>query len=236
MNEILFFCQTIMGLVFVLLAFKAGRTWLYALIAVFYVLANIFVTKTITLFGMEATGGNVLYGAIFLSTDLLSEYYGKDAAKKGVFIGLGAVLLYLIMSQFILAYQASPNDWGAAEGMTSIFGFAPSIILASLIAYLISQLHDVWAFHFWKKKFQGNYLWVRNNLSTWVSQLLDSVVFATLAFAVFPRLFLNPDAVLPIPVVFEIIITTYFLKILVAAIDTPFIYLSRFWKPQDGSE
>lgn len=230
-NEILFFIQTIIGLLAVLLAFRMGKTWLYALIAVNYVLANIFVTKTITLFGLEATGGNVLYGAIFLSTDLLSEYYGKSAARKGVFIGLAATIFYLVMSQFMVNYTASPNDWGPAEGMESIFGFAPSIVLASVMAYLISQLHDVWAFHFWKIKFESRHLWLRNNLSTAVSQLIDSLTFAFLAFSVFPRLFMAPENILPFSVVIQIVITTYVLKLLVAAIDTPFMYLSQRFRP-----
>ncbi|MCF7822871.1 MAG: queuosine precursor transporter [Candidatus Marinimicrobia bacterium] len=232
-NELIFLIQTIMGLGVVLLAFRMGKTWLYALIAVNYVLANIFVTKTIMLFGFEATGGNVLYGAIFLSTDILSEYYGKEAARKGVFIGLGATLFYLMMSQFMLFYKASPNDWGPAAGMEAIFGFAPSIVIASVTAYLISQLHDVWAFHMWKDKFEGKYLWLRNNLSTVVSQLIDSLTFGLLAFSVFPRLFMNPDSVLPMNVVWQIVFTTYILKLLVAFIDTPFIYLSRRFQPKD---
>ncbi|MCF7807907.1 MAG: queuosine precursor transporter [Candidatus Marinimicrobia bacterium] len=232
-NEIIFIIQTLLGLAVVLAAFRMGKTWLYGLIAVNYVLANIFVTKTITLFGFEATGGNVLYGAIFLSTDLLSEYYGKEAARKGVYIGLAATLFYLVMSQFMLSYTASPNDWGPAEGMKSIFGFAPSIVLASVLAYLISQLHDVWAFHMWKEKFRGKYLWLRNNLSTVVSQLLDSLTFAFLAFSVFPRLFMDPESVLPMSVVWQIVFTTYILKLLVAGIDTPFIYLSRRLQKKD---
>jgi len=232
-NELIFFFQTILGLIVVLLAYRMGKTWLYALIAVNYVLANIFVTKTIVLFGFEATGGNVLYGAIFLTTDILSEHYGKDAARKGVFIGLGATLFYLLMSQFMLAYTASPNDWGAAAGMESIFGFAPGIVLASVIAYLISQLHDVWAFHMWKNKFKGKFLWIRNNLSTASSQLIDSVTFAILAFSVFPRLFMDPDGILPMSVVWQIVLTTYVLKLLVAVIDTPFIYFSQRIKPQE---
>ncbi len=232
-NELIFLFQTILGLVVVLLAYRMGKTWLYALIAVNYILANIFVTKTITLFGFEATGGNVLYGAIFLTTDILSEHYGKDAARKGVFIGLGATLFYLFMSQFMLAYTASPNDWGAAVGMESIFGFAPGIVLASVIAYLISQLHDVWAYHMWKDRFKGKYLWIRNNLSTGSSQLIDSLTFAILAFSVFPRLFMDPAGILPIDVVWQIVITTYILKLLVALIDTPFIYLSQKIKPND---
>ncbi len=216
----------------VLFAFRMGKTWLYALIAINYVLANIFVTKTIVLFGFEATGGNVLYGAIFLSTDILSEYYGKDAARKGVFIGLGATVFYLVMSQFMIAYDASPNDWGASAGMDAIFGFAPGIVLASLIAYLISQLHDVWAFQLWKEKFRGKHLWMRNNLSTASSQLIDSMTFAILAFAVFPRLFLDPESVLPMGVVWQIVLTTYVLKLIVAFIDTPFIYFSQRFGPK----
>lgn len=226
-NELIFFIQTILGLAIVLMAFRMGKTWLYALIAVNYVLANIFVTKTITLFGFEATGGNVLYGAIFLTTDILSEHYGKEAARKGVFIGLGATLFYLVMSQFMLGYEASANDWGPAEGMKSIFGFAPAIVMASVMAYLVSQLHDVWAFHMWKEKFKGKHLWLRNNLSTAVSQLIDSITFAILAFSVFPRLFMDPESVLPMSVVWQIVITTYVLKLLVAGIDTPFIYFSK---------
>lgn len=231
-NELIFFIQTIVGLSMVLIAFRLGKNWLYALIAVNYVLANIFVTKTIVLFGFEATGGNVLYGAIFLSTDILSEYYGKAAARKGVFIGFGATLFYLIMSQFMIGYQASPNDWGASAGMDSIFGFAPGIVLASLTAYLISQLHDVWAFEFWKNKFSGKHLWVRNNFSTASSQLIDSITFSVLAFAVFPRLFLDPENVLPMTVVWEIVLTTYILKLIVAFIDTPFIYFSQRFGPK----
>jgi len=231
-NELIFLIQTIMGLGMVLFAFRMGKNWLYALIAVNYVLANIFVTKTITLFGFEATGGNVLYGAIFLSTDILSEYYGREAARKGVFIGLGATLFYLVMSQFMIAYDASPNDWGASAGMDAIFSFAPGIVLASVIAYLVSQLHDVWAFHFWKTKFEGKLLWLRNNLSTASSQLIDSLTFAFLAFAVFPRLMLDPENVLPMSVVWQIVITTYVLKLIVAAIDTPFIYFSLRFSPK----
>jgi len=235
-NELIFLFQTIIGLAMVLFAFRMGKNWLYALIAVNYVLANIFVTKTITLFGFEATGGNVLYGAIFLSTDILSEYYGKESARKGVFIGLGATLFYLVMSQFMIAYAASPNDWGAAEGMETIFSFAPSIVLASVIAYLVSQLHDVWAFHFWKTKFEGRMLWLRNNLSTASSQLIDSITFATLAFAVFPRLFMNPENVLPMSIVWQIVLTTYVLKLLVAVIDTPFIYFSVRFSPKNETD
>jgi hypothetical protein len=225
-NELLFIIQTIIGLAFTLVAFSMGRNWLYGYIAVCIVLANIFVTKQITLFGIPATGGNVLYGSIFLATDLLAEHFGKREARQAILLGFGAALFYLIMSQFILKFSPSPDDWGAAEGMATIFDFAPAIVIASLMAYLISQFHDIWAFHWIREKTGGRYLWLRNNGSTWVSQLIDSVVFSILAFLVLPILFSNAEA-LPFDIVVGIIISTYFLKILVAAIDTPFIYLSH---------
>ena len=225
-NELLFIIQTIIGLAFTLVAFSMGRNWLYGYIAVCIVLANIFVTKQITLFGIPATGGNVLYGSIFLATDLLAEHFGKREARQAILLGFGAALFYLIMSQFILKFSPSPDDWGAADGMATIFDFAPAIVLASLMAYLILQFHDIWAFHWIREKTGGRYLWLRNNGSTWVSQLIDSVVFSILAFLVLPILFPNAEA-LPFDIVVGIIISTYFLKILVAAIDTPFIYLSH---------
>ncbi|PIZ54623.1 transporter, partial [Candidatus Uhrbacteria bacterium CG_4_10_14_0_2_um_filter_41_7] len=87
----------------------------------------------------------------------------------------------------------------------------PRITVASFIAYLISQHHDVWAFHFWKKKTNGKHLWLRNNASTVVSQLIDTVVFTFIAFY----------GVLPIV---PLILGTWVVKILIALIDTPFIY------------
>ncbi|MBS1271729.1 MAG: Queuosine precursor transporter [Candidatus Marinimicrobia bacterium] len=214
-NEVLFLLMTFIGLIFTLFCFRNGKVWLYAYVGIAIVLANIFVTKQIILFGLSATGGNVMYGTIFLATDLLSEHYGKYYARKAVFIGFFAALVYLVMSQFITAFH--PAEYDTVQlGMESIFGFAPRIILASLIAYLASQLHDVWFFHFIKTKTQGKMLWLRNNASTWVSQLIDSVTFSLVAFV----------GTFEWSVIFQIIITTYLLKVLIAAIDTPFIYLS----------
>jgi len=156
-----------------------------------------------------------MYGTIFLATDLLSEHYGKFYARKAVFIGFFAAIVYLVTSQFITAFH--PADYDTVQsGMQAIFSFAPRIILGSLIAYLASQLHDVWFFHFLKDKTRGKMLWLRNNASTWVSQLIDSITFSLVAFI----------GTFEWGVIFQIIITTYLLKVLIAVIDTPFIYLS----------
>ena len=221
-NELLFFIKLFAGLSFTIFAFRMGKSWLLAIVPVYVVLANVLVTKQIILFGMAATGGNVLYGCTFLATDLLSEHYGKEDARRAVFIGFFAAVIYLVMSQFITAFTPSPDDF-VNDSMANLFALAPRIVIASMAAYLISQFHDIWAFHFWKEKTSGKYLWMRNNFSTWVSQLMDSCVFVIGAFwGIFPG-----------SVLLQIILTTYLLKIIAALIDTPFIYLSYYLKPGD---
>ena len=84
--------------------------------------------------------------------------------------------------------------------------------MASFIAYLISQFHDVWAFHFWKNKTNDRHLWLRNNLSTAVSQFLDSFIFITIAFY----------GVMPI---WPLIMGQWIIKIAIALLDTPVVYL-----------
>ena len=234
-NESLFLLQTVVGLVFTLIAFRLGRHWLYGYIAVCIVLANLFVTKQISLFGLAATGGNVVYGAIFLSTDLLAEHYGKKAAREAVFIGFFAALFYTVMSQFMLRFIPSGEDWGAAEGMRQIFAVAPTVILASLSAYMVSQLHDIWAFHAIREKTRGKFLWLRNNASTWLSQLIDSIIFSSLAFLIFPTITGREQFLLPFNTVVQIAVSTYLLKLMVAAMDTPFIYLSYHVRPKELS-
>ena len=221
-NELLFLIKLFAGLALTLFAFRMGKNWLFAVVGVYIVLANIFVTKQIILFGLAATGGNVVYGCTFLVTDLLSEHYSRRDARKAVLIGFFASALFLTMSQLIIAFTPSEIDT-VQDGMKTIFALTPRIVAASMAAYLISQFHDIWAFHFWRMKTSGRYLWLRNNFSTWVSQLIDSTIFVVAAFA----------GVFPGKVLIQIIITTYLLKVIVALIDTPFIYLSYLIKPYE---
>ena len=96
-----------------------------------------------------------------------------------------------------------------------------------MVAYLISQNHDVWAFHFWRRKTRGAHLWLRNNASTLVSQLIDTVVFITLAFYVLP-LILQGNPIIPLESLLTLIAGQYVVKALIALSDTPFCYLGVF--------
>ncbi len=193
-----------------------GKKGLYIIIAASIIVANIQVVKTVQLFGLVATLGNILYGSLFFATDVLSEVYGKKSARRGVWLGFCAMVLMTIWMQLALRFVPDASDF-VQGSMETIFELMPRIAAGSLIAYLLSQHHDVFAFHYWKGKTKGKYLWLRNCASTTVSQAIDSVVFCAIAFI----------GVFPWPVFAEILLTTYLLKFLVMLVDTPFIYWAR---------
>lgn len=223
-NEVLWFLFTGGTLGITLGVFRLfGREGLMALIATFIILCNLQVMKITTLFGLTVTLGNVLYASIFFATDLLGEVYGRKAANRGVLIGFIALILMTGVMQVSLRFSVIDDPWAlrVQESMGTIFGFMPRIALASIAAYLLSQFHDVWAFQFWRRKTGGRHLWLRNNASTVVSQLIDSIVFCFIAFW----------KVLEGGAFIDILITTYILKVIVALVDTPFIYLGRRLAP-----
>jgi len=216
-NELLWFLFMLLDLSMVLIMFRLfGKEGLFAVIVMSSIVCNIQVIKLVNMFGFVATLGNIVYASNFFATDLLSEYYGKKAAKKGVLLGFSTLLIATIWMQFALAFKPSPEDF-SQQHLKAVFSLLPRITFASLTAYVLSQLHDVWAFHFWKDKTKGKHLWLRNNASTMVSQLIDTFVFTFLAF------FGSVDKT----TFWSILWTTYFFKWIVAAVDTPFMYLSK---------
>lgn len=223
-NELLWLGFAVLDLSMVLVIFRYfGRVGLFAMIAFNLIICNLQVLKTVEMFGLTMTLGNIVYGSVFLATDLLSEHYGKEEARRGVLIGFVFLVLGTLYMQIALLFAPAPDDW-AQPHLAAIFDFLPRVALGSLLAYGVSQLHDVWAFHYWKKKTGGRHLWLRNNASTVVSQLLDSTIFCFVAFA----------GVFPWEVFWQILVTTYLVKLVVAAFDTPFMYLSRRIRPADA--
>ncbi|MFC2024361.1 queuosine precursor transporter [Chloroflexota bacterium] len=204
-----------MGLVILIYRFF-GKNGLYVVIVASIIAANIMVVKTVEIFGLVATLGNILYGSIFLATDILTEVYGKKAARRGVWFGFIGMALATLWMQIGLKFIPHASDF-AQGSLVTIFSILPRIAAASLIAYLASQHHDIWAFLFWKKKTQGRFLWLRNNASTMVSQAIDSVIFTSIAFW----------GVFDTSTWLEILLSTYLLKLAIAAVDTPFLYLAK---------
>jgi len=220
-NSLLWFGFIFINLGLVTLIYRFfGKTGLYVVIVASVIVANIQVVKTVEMFGLVATLGNVLYGSIFFATDILSEVYGKEAARRGVWLGFIGMALMTLWMQIGLQFIPHASDF-SQEAFLTIFGLMPRIAVGSITAYLISQLHDIWAFLFWKRKTKGRFLWLRNNASTMVSQVIDSAIFCTIAFwGVFDTATWT-----------QILLSTYLLKLMVAAIDTPFLYLAKRLSP-----
>ncbi len=218
LNEVLWFAMMAVNFGAILLAYRLfGKTGLFVWIPIAVIVANMQVLKTVELFGFTNTLGNIVYASSFLVTDILSENYGKKEARKAVYIGFFALIMLTVLMNLALVFIPSPEDF-SQESLAAIFRIMPRIALASLAAFWVSQTHDVWAYHFWMRKYPGvQFLWLRNNASTMVSQAIDSALFTLVAFwGVFPG-----------TVLMEIMITTYVMKWIVAALDTPFIYIAK---------
>lgn len=216
------------GMLFVLVNFLLflicyrffGKFGLYAWVGVATVLANIQVVKTIEMFGLVMTLGNTMYGTIYLVSDLLNEKYGEKDAKKAVWFGFFTLVMTTIIMQMALLFQPHTEDI-AQKAMNTLFGLMPRLALGSLAAYFISQFLDVKIYTFLKKKFpKPNQLWIRNNGSTIISQLVDSLVFCTIAFA----------GVHSADVWLDIFITTYLIKFVISILSTPALYAARSFK------
>lgn len=226
MNILLWIGFALVNFGLIVLIYKLfGKTGLFAWIAMGTILANIQVTKSIDFdlgfVVMAATLGNIMYGTLFLVTDALGEKYGIRDAKKAVYIGFFSLISMVIVMQISLMFE--PNEFDFVQGsMETIFGLVPRIALGSLIAYGFSQMLDVYLFNWIKKKLpEDKHLWIRNIGSTFVSQFFDTLIFVPIAFfGEFPN-----------ELVMEIFWTTYVIKLAVAALDTPFVYLIKRIKP-----
>jgi uncharacterized integral membrane protein (TIGR00697 family) len=228
-NELLWILFAIVNFGLIVGIYKLfGKTGLFAWIALGTILANIQVTKSIDFevgnFVIAATLGNIMYGTLFLVTDALGEKYGVKQARKAVYIGFFSLVSMVIIMTMALWFE--PNEFGIDENdaLTTVFSVVPRIALGSLIAYAISQTLDVTLFEKIRQKWPDRkLLYVRNIGSTTISQFVDTIIFVPIAFW---REF-------PVEVVIQIFWTTYVIKLLVAILDTPFVYLIRSIKPLD---
>ena len=221
MNEVLFLSFFCLMATISLMALWMGKSYLLALLVIFAVLMNVFVVKPFEIFSLTTYGGNILSGCIFLITDLLDEHFGKKEALKGVKMGFLALILYFLISTFYLHLEVDLLQDGAEQtqmALKQIFSPALGIIIASITAFSISNSFDILLYNFIKQKTAGKFLWLRNNLSTLVSQFLDTFIFTFIAtlFGIFS---FNAFG--------EIILFAYIFKLAVALLDTPFIYLSK---------
>ncbi len=209
-----------------------GAAGLYLYIVVAIIGANIQVLKAIqfSFYPEPVALGTALFASTYLATDILAERYGAKAARLGIWLGFSGFLLFNILMLLTLAFAPLTEDhagetmkWALPyhDYMIALFMPQSALFMASMIAYLTSQFHDVWLFDWLKSKFNGRFLWLRNNVSTIISAFIDNAIFSIFAWIVF-----NPHPLPLSTVFFTYILGTYWERVIIAILDTPFCYLA----------
>ncbi len=200
-----------------------GKAGLQIAIATAIILANLQGPKLTVIFGLQTSLGVIFYSSIFFATDVLSENYGKAAANKAVRMGFVVSVVVLLMLSLALLYLPSNKPETAAfsasihDAFATIVNFTPRFIFGSLLAYYISQHFDVWAFHKIRSITGERWLWLRNNLSTMTSQVVDTLIFSLVTWW----------GIVDLRTALALGAAKYIFKVAIAMIDTLFIYWAR---------
>ena len=186
--------------------------------------ANIVGGKVVSIIGLTVPAAVVSYAITFLCTDIINELWGKKEANKTVKLGLVIQLFSLVL--ILIAIALPPAEF--AQDYNAMFkivlGQNVRMVVASLVAYLVSQANDVFLFNYLKRLTKGAHKWIRNNVSTMTSQAIDTAIFITIAFYG------------QVPNLMWMIISQYIIKFILALLDTPFFYyLTRENKQSDVS-
>ena len=203
-----------------------GKYGLYTAVVLGIVLGNLQGGKVseLELFGYSFTAsmGAILYSGIYFATDVLNEKYGREEANRAVLLGFVANIAVMITLLISIQFKPSNIAGSALEvhnAISTLAGYSPIFVIGSLTAYIISQTFDVWFFHKIKSYTGESKLWLRNNLSTITSQLLDTMIYQ----------FTWVLAGMDLKTAFIIAVTKYVFKVVIAGIDTIFIYWVRKW-------
>ena len=200
-----------------------GKTGLQVAIATSILLANLQGPKLTVIFGFQTSLGVIFYSSIFFATDVLSENYGKREASKAVWMGFAVSIIVVVMLSLALLFQPSDRAGTSEfsrnihEAFATIVNFTPRFVIGSLLAYLISQRFDVWAFHRIRSITGDRWLWLRNNGSTMSSQILDTLIYSLVAWW----------GVVDLRTALALGAVKYGFKVTIAMIDTAFIYWAQ---------
>lgn len=207
--------------------------------AITLIAANLQVLKTVqfSVWDSPVALGTVLFSTTFLCTDILSEYFSPRDARRAVLLGFAGMVLLTGFMLLAIGFRPlpetmrdSPWGWGLEnhEHLSAVFLPIPSILLAGFIAYLSSQILDIWIYQRIRELTHSRFKWLRNNVSTWISALVDNTIFSILAWVVFA-----PEPMEWSVVIQTYILGTYVLRIAVALLDTPVLYLAGHCLPRE---
>lgn len=201
-----------------------GKAGLQVAIATAILLANLQGPKLTVIFGFQTSLGVIFYSSIFFATDVLSENFGKEEANKAVRMGFVVSVIVVVMLSLALLYQPSTRSETASmsrdihDAFATIVNFTPRFVAGSLLAYYVSQTFDVWAFHKIRQVTGERWLWLRNNLSTMSSQIIDTLVYSLVAWW----------GIVELETALALGAVKYGFKVAIALIDTAFMYWARW--------
>ena len=182
---------------------------------------NLLGNKITTLFGISVSVGIFMVPLTFLITDIVEEVYGKEVVKHFIVSGVLAIIMVFLFTGFFIWLEPNAR-FPYNEEYKIIFRSSMRIMIASVVAFALAQFHDIWAFAYWKKRTHGKALWLRNNLSTWASQAIDTFVFMMIAFYHVTDKF-------TFAFIIQLAIPYYLFKIAFAILDTPLVYAGVAW-------
>ena len=219
-NELILIINLIVTYGLVLLCFKFfKKEGLMAWLVIATLIGDIEVIGQIDAFCLHQTLGNVSFASTFLASNLLSEFYNRKDANKGVYLGLFAGVTFIILSRFWLFFHPNATDF-AFPALTAIANGTFRVIVAGLTNFVLVQKINIWLYHLlWEKMGQSSdkNLWIRNNVSTIISQAINSASFCTMAFY----------GTLPMDVLQDIMFTNFAILFFTSLMSTPYIYLAK---------
>ena len=197
---------------------------------VYVILAGIFITNAVV---AELIGGKLIYAGpylmsigilpwpiVFVTTDLINEYFGEKGVKKLSLITASLIAYCFILLFFALKIPAVKGENLVTDAQfNGVFGQSMRIIAGSITAFLVSQFIDVTIFHFFKNKTGNKIIWLRSTGSTVISQLFDSFIVFGIAFWMTGKMTTE--------VYIASAFTGYFVKLIIAILLTPLIYLGH---------
>lgn len=188
---------------------------LYVWISIATITANILVCKSIDILGLTASLGNVMFASIFLATDILSEKYDVKDSRKAVMLAIASQIIFILATTLAVSYIPSETDL-SNESMKTLFSINARVSISSIVMFGASNMLDIYLFEKIKKKFPKQ-LWLRNNVSTIISNCLENYFFVFFAFV----------GIYDYSSILSIATTTSILEIIIAICDTPFMYIAK---------
>jgi uncharacterized integral membrane protein (TIGR00697 family) len=215
-NELIFFVTVVIELFFLLYMLRLGKQGMMAVIVVNIILVSSFGALLIHLFGVTTNAGNVFYATIFLAAQIMVERFGRPVAFRSIWVGFSALVLFVLMTQYTIRLVGASDGSALTDSMQQVFSAVPRIAIASMCAYLVSQNLNVWLFAALRQKTGKRQLWLRTLLSSGIGQLVDSLLFFSIAFA----------GTIPNGELTQALVAGFSIKMLMALIGIPVLYIS----------